>query len=289
MKIKQLIVTAALALGIGLSTTLMASDILATVDGEKITKEDLNTFLKQMQPGQPINYDMLDPKNRKELLDAYIEMELVAKAAEKAGLEKDPEFQKMLELAKKKLLINAYAKKQFESTVVSDSEAKEFYQKNLEKFKTPEQVHARHILLKDEKSAQAVIDQLKGLKGDALKKKFIELAKEKSTGPTGPKGGDLGYFGKSQMVLPFAKAAFALKKGEITSKPVKTQFGWHVIYVEDKKPSRVIPFEAAKAKIIALLRKKRFAEKMKKETEVLKKEAKIIIKDTSVKAPAQKK
>ncbi len=289
MKIKQSIVTAALALGIGLSTTLMASDILATVDGEKITKEDLNTFLKQMQPGQPINYDMLDPKNRKELLDAYIEMELVAKAAQKAGMEKDREFQKMLELAKKKLLINAYAKKQFESTVVSDSEAKEFYQKNMEKFKTPEQVHARHILLKDEKSAQAVIDQLKGLKGEALKKKFIELAKEKSTGPTGPKGGDLGYFGKSQMVLPFAKAAFALKRGEITLKPVKTQFGWHVIYVEDKKPSRVIPFEAAKAKIIAMLRKKRFAEKMKKETEVLKKEAKITIENTSAKTPSPKK
>ncbi|WP_456392607.1 peptidyl-prolyl cis-trans isomerase [Nitratifractor sp.] len=289
MKIKQSIVTAALVLGIGLSTTLMASDTLATVDGEKITKADLNTFLKQMQPGQPISYDMLDPKNKKELLDAYIEMELVAKAAQKAGMEKDPEFQKMLELAKKKLLINAYAKKQFESTVVSDSEAKEFYQKNMEKFKTPEQIHARHILLKDEKSAQAVIDQLKGLKGEALKKKFIELAKEKSTGPTGPKGGDLGYFGKSQMVLPFAKAAFALKKGEITLKPVKTQFGWHVIYVEDKRPSRVIPFEAAKAKIIAMLRQKRFAEKMKKETEALRKSAKITIEDTTAKAPSPKK
>jgi len=210
-------------------------------------------------------------------------MELVAEAAEKAGMEKDPEFRKMLELAKKKLLINAYAKKQFESMVVSDSEAKEYYRKHPEKFKIPEQIHARHILLKDEKKANEVIGQLKGLQGEELKKKFIELAKKESIGPTGPKGGDLGYFAKEQMVLPFAKAAFALKKGEITLKPVKTQFGWHVIYLEDRKPSQTVPFEAAKAKIIAGLRQERFVEKMKKETETLKKAAKI-----SIEAPGEK-
>jgi parvulin-like peptidyl-prolyl isomerase len=283
---RRSIAAAALILGIGLSGTVTASDLLATVDGEKITKEDLNIFLQQIQPNQPISYDLLDPKNRKELLDAYIETDLLARAAEKAGIEKDPEFKMMLELAKKKLMINAYAKKQFESTVVSDSEAKEYYEKNRDKFKMPEQVHARHILVKDEKKAGEIIDQLKGLKGEELKKKFIELAKKESTGPTGPKGGDLGYFAKEQMVLPFAKAAFALKKGEITAEPVKTQFGWHVIYLEDRKPSRAVPFEAAKAKIIAGLRQQRFAEKMKKETENLKKSAKITIEAAEMKAPA---
>jgi len=273
---KRSIVAACLVFGLG-STALMASDVLATVNGDKITKEDLNVFLKQLQPNQPINYEMLDPKNRKELLNAYIEMDLMADAAVKAGMEKDPEFRKMLELARKKLLINAYAKKQFESTVVSDSEAKEFYQKNQKKFQIPEQIHARHILVKEEKKAQELIDQLKGLKGEELQKKFIELAKKESKGPTGAKGGDLGYFGKEQMVLPFAKAAFALKKGEITLKPVKTQFGWHVIYLEDRKPSQVLPFETVKAKVIAGLRQQRFAEKMKQESSALKKSAKITI------------
>jgi EpsD family peptidyl-prolyl cis-trans isomerase len=277
----------ALILGMGLSGALQASDILATVNGQKISKEDLNTFLKQVQPNQPIAYEMLDPKNKKDLLDAYIEMELMAEAAKKAGLEKDPEFQKMLALAKKKLLINAYAKKQFAATVVSDSEAKQFYQKHPEMFKMPAKVHARHILLKDEKAAQKVIDQLKGLQGEALKQKFIELAKKESTGPTGPKGGDLGYFTKEQMVLPFSKAAFALKKGEVTSKPVKTQFGWHVIYVEDTKPAETVPFDQAKEQIIAKLRQENFVKKMKQESEALKKGAKIVIESPELKGAAQ--
>ena len=271
---KRSLIAAVLIVGMGASV-LSAGDVLATVNGKKITKEEVNAFLRQMQPNQPITYAMLDPKNRKDVLNAVIEMELVADAAKKAGLEKDPEYRRMLDLAQKKLLINAYARKQFESTVVSDSEAKEFYQKNLDKFKMPEQVHARHILVKSEKKAQEIIAQLKGLKGKALKEKFIELAKKDSTGPTGPKGGDLGYFGKSQMVLPFAKAAFALNKGEVTQQPVKTQFGWHVIYVEDKRPAKVLPFDAVKGKIIATLRQKRFAEKMKQETTLLRKSAKI--------------
>ena len=284
---KRTMVVGALLFGLGMTGTLQASDILATVNGQKISKEDLNVFLKQVQPNQPINYDMLDAKNKKELLNAYIEMELMAEAAKKAGVENDPEFRKMLELARKKLLINAYAKKQFAATVVSDSEAKQFYQKHPELFKMPAKVHARHILLKDEKTAQKVIEQLKGLQGDALKKKFIELAKKESTGPTGPKGGDLGYFTKDQMVLPFSKAAFALKKGEVSPKPVKTQFGWHVIYVEDVKPAQTVPFDAAKAKIIAKLRQENFVKKMKQESEALKKSAKIVIESPELKGKAQ--
>jgi len=274
---KRTLIAAAVILGAGTLQWLSASDVLARVNGQEITKEDFNAFLRQIQPGQPVTYEMLDPKMRKQVLDGIIETELLAQAAQKAGMEKDPRYQRMLELAKKKLLINAYARKQFEGTVVSDSEAKEYYQKHPEKFATPERVHARHILLKDEKKAREIIDQLKGLKGEALKKKFIELAKKESTGPTGPKGGDLGYFTKGQMVLPFDKAAFSLKKGEITTEPVKTQFGWHVIYLEDKKPAQTIPFEAAKDKIVAQLRQERFVQKMKQESEALKKAAKITI------------
>jgi EpsD family peptidyl-prolyl cis-trans isomerase len=263
--------------GVGFGGTLTASEVLATVNGHKITTEDVNAFLRQIRPNQPITYEMLPPETRQDVINGVIEMELLAEEARKAGLEKDPEFQKELARAKKRLLINRYVKKQMDSTVVSDSEAKEYYQKHPEKFTVPEQVRARHILVKEEKKAREIIEALKGLKGEELKKRFIELAKKESTGPTGPKGGDLGYFGKEQMVLPFSKAAFALKKGEVTAEPVKTQFGWHVIYLEDRKPSQVLPFETVKGKIIAALRQERFNEKMKKETELLKKAAKIHI------------
>ncbi len=269
-KMKRTLAVTALCLGLG-GTWLSASDVVATVNGHKITKEDLNAFLQQSMPNQPITYDMLDPKTQKKVLDGMIETEVLAAAAQKAGVENDPDFRRMLDLAKKKLMINAWAKKQFDKIIVSESEAKEFYQKHADKFSMPERVHARHILLKDEKKAQAIIDQLKGFKGEELKKKFIELAKKESTGPTGPKGGDLGYFAKEQMVLPFSRAAFALKPGEITLKPVKTQFGWHVIYVEDKKAAQKIPFEAVKDRVIAALKQQRFTQKMKQETEMLRK------------------
>ena len=275
---KRKLLATALSLSLG-ATLLSASDVVAVVNGHKITKAEMNTFLRQSMPNQPITYDMLDPKTKKKVLDGLIETEILAEAAQKAGVEKNPEFQQMLAMAKKKLMINAWAKEQFKKIIVSESEAKEFYQKHQDKFTRPGQVHARHILVKSEKKAQEIIEQLKGLKGEALKKRFIELARKESTGPTGPKGGDLGYFTKDQMVLPFSKAAFALKKGEITLKPVKTQFGWHVIYVEDKKPAQTVPFEMVKDRVIAALKQQRFAEKMKKETELLKKKATIKIEE----------
>jgi len=284
-QIKRTLAVTALCLGLG-GTWLSASDVVATVNGHQITKEDLNAFLRQSMPNQPITYDMLDPKTRKKVLDGMIETEVLAGAAQKAGVEKDPEFRRMLELAKKKLMINAWAKQQFDKIIVSESEAKAFYRKHADKFSMPARVHARHILLKDEKKAQAIIDQLKGLKGEALKKKFIELARKESTGPTASKGGDLGYFTKSQMVLPFAKAAFALNPGQITPKPVKTQFGWHVIYVEDKKPVQTIPFDKVKDRVMAALKQQRFVEKMKQETDLLKKNADIKIEGS---AAVQKK
>jgi len=261
---------------LGLNTQLLASDTVVEVNGVKITKDDINAYLKQLEPNQPINYDILDPKTKKKVLKSVIEMEVLSQVAKKEGANKSPEFKKMLEIAKKKLMINEWAKEQFKKSIVSVSEAKDFYNKNAKLFTIPERVHARHILLKDKKSAQDIIDQLKGLKGEELKKKFIELAKSKSTGPTASKGGDLGYFTKEQMVLPFAKAAFALKKGEITTEPVKTQFGWHVIYMEDKKEAQKLPFDKVKEQIIQKLKEQRFAKKLKQERDYFMKRAKII-------------
>jgi len=268
---------------LGLNTQLLASDTVVEVNGVKITKDDINAYLKQLEPNQPISYDILDPKTKKKVLKGVIEMEVLSQVAKKEGADKSPEFKKMLELAKKKLMINEWAKEQFKKSIVSVSEAKDFYNKNAKIFTIPERVHARHILLKDEKSAQDIINQLKGLKGEELKKKFIELAKSKSTGPTASKGGDLGYFTKEQMVLPFSKAAFALNKGEITTKPVKTQFGWHVIYVEDKKEAQKLPFDKVKEQIIQKLKQQRFAKKIKQETEYLIKSAKVVYPNSETK------
>ena len=247
-----------------------AADVVATVGKVAITKSDIDAMLKN----QGVTFDKISKKQQAQLVKKLIERELLFDAAQKAGIEKDKDYLKALENTKKDLAIRVWMDKVYARTLISDSEANKYYQENKDMFKVPEQVHARHILVKSEKEANEIINQLKDLKGDKLKEKFIELAKSKSVGPSGSKGGDLGFFGKGQMVKPFQDAAFALNKGEITTKPVKTQFGYHIIYVEDKKPAGIAPFEQVKKSIMAKMRQEAFKkavdETLKKEKETLK-------------------
>jgi len=268
ISLKSLLIVCALSIG-----TVQAGDIIATVNGHKITKAEADRYIQGSQP--TMNYDMLKPKQKRQIIDRLIERELFAEEAKKSGIEKDPKYIQQLNSVKKDLMVAQWVKNSYDKMIISDGDVKKFYEKNKEQFKIPKQVHARHILLKSEKKAQEIINQLKTLKGEALKKKFIELAKKESKGPTGVKGGDLGYFTASQMVLPFSKAAFSLKKGEITTKPVKTQFGYHVIYVEDIKPAQMLPFDAVKDRIRQKLKEKEFTEKLQMKANELKKRAKI--------------
>ena len=253
------------------ASSLSAADVLATVDGATVTKAEINAMLKQ----QGGDFDKLNKEQQKKLLNKFIDKELMVKIAKKAGIEKDADYLKNLEQVKKDLLVNSWMKKLYKRVLISDSEANKYYQDNKDKFKVPERVHARHILVKTEKEANDIINTLKALKGDELKSKFIELAKSKSTGPTGKNGGDLGYFGKGQMVKPFEDAAFTLKKGEITTKPVKTQFGYHVIYLEDHKPEGVAEFKEVKDRIIAKMKQDQFSKSIKDAVDNEKKDAKI--------------
>jgi parvulin-like peptidyl-prolyl isomerase len=267
----------------------MATDVLATVDGKNITKQDAQLFVRATAPGA--NYDQLTPEQKKMITDRLVERVLFIEAAKKDGIENTPEYKENLRKLEDELLVSLWMKKQMDNAIVSDSEAKEFYEANKDKFKVAESVHARHILVTDEKTAKEIIKELKGLKGEALKKKFMEIAKEKSTGPTGPKGGDLGTFAKGQMVPEFDKAVFKLKKDEITLEPVKTQFGYHIILVEDKKEAGVIPYDQVKEKIIQTLKQKQFQTKLAEVAKELKSKAKIEINAPAgdAKAPETKK
>jgi parvulin-like peptidyl-prolyl isomerase len=256
-----------------MATSIMASSVIATVNGHDITTKDAQEFVAATAP--KMRYEQLPPKQQEMVKQRLIEKELFKEQAIKDKIEDTPEYKEALAKVKGELAVNIWMKKQLEKTVVSDSEAKEFYEKNIDKFKKPSTIHARHILLKDEKTAQKIIDELKSLKGDKLKAKFIELAKSKSIGPTAKKGGDLGTFTKKAMVPEFSKAAWDLKVGEITKKPVKTQFGYHVIYVEAKNDSETVPYETAKARIIDALKQKQFALTIAQLAKDLKSKAKI--------------
>jgi len=257
-----------------MATALSATDILATVNGKNITKQEAETFVNASSP--QAHFSTLDKSQQDMIVDRLVEKTLFTELAAKEGIDKKPEFQRNMEKIKEELLVNMWMKEQMDNAVVSDSEAKAFYDKNAEKFKQKDSVHARHILVKDEKTAQALIDEMKDLKGDALKTKFIELAKSKSTGPSGPKGGDLGSFTKGQMVPEFSKAVWALNVGDITKAPVKTQFGYHVIYLEDKKAASSVPYEQVKDKIVASLKQKQFATKVAEVAKELKSKATIV-------------
>jgi len=257
-----------------MATSIVASDILVTVNGTNITKQDAQTFVTASAP--KALFSQLEPSEQRMVIDRLIEKQLFTELAAKEGIDKKPEFKRNMEKIKAELLVNMWMKEQMDNALVSDSEAKAFYKKNADKFVSKASMHARHILVKDEKEAKDIIAALKPLKGEALKAKFIELAKTKSTGPSGPKGGDLGTFAKGQMVPEFSKAAWALKKGQITTTPVKTQFGYHVIYLEDKADAAPVPYEKVKDKIITSLKQQQFTAKITQVAKELKSKAKIV-------------
>jgi len=261
-----------------MATALTASDILVTVNGKNITKQEAETFVNASSP--QAHFSQLDKSQQEMIVNRLVEKALFTELAAKEGIEKKPEFQRNMEKIKEELLVNMWMKAQMDNAVVSDSEAKAFYDKNTDKFKQKPSVHARHILIKEEKDAKAIIDEMKTLKDEALKAKFIELAKAKSTGPSGPKGGDLGSFSKGQMVPEFSKAVWGLKVGDITTAPVKTQFGYHVIYLEGKKDAASTPYEQVKDKIIASLKQKQFSSTIAEVAKELRSKAKIVKAET---------
>jgi len=238
---------------------LKDSTVLATLNGKKITVKDINVYLQGITGDNRIRLQDLPAQHVKQFVQQYVEtLELYPKAKEVKNL---PQFQ----AAEKKMVITFWLKNKLDSIKISDKEAKEFYEKNKDiYFKTTPQVKARHILVKDEKTAEKLISELKGLKGKALEEKFATLAKEYSTGPTKVNGGELGWFDPKQMVAPFAEAVKKIQPGHITLKPVHTRFGWHIILVEAKKDNNYMPFNQVKPQIIAYLKRVKLQKELKK-------------------------
>ena len=274
-------------------TSAMASDILVTVNGKNITKQDAQAFLNASSP--KANFTELTSEEKKIVTERLIERVLFAELALDEGIDKKAEFKRNMEKIKNELLVNMWMKSQLDNAIVSSSEAQTFYKENAAKFMSKPSMHARHILIRAAadkekgsgsersfteeeaiKEAQGIIDTLKPLKGEALRNKFIELAKTKSMGPSASKGGDLGTFAKEQMVPEFSKAAWELEKGQITMKPVKTQFGYHVIYLESKSDATPIPYEKVKEDIITLLKQQQFTVKITEIAKELKSKAEIV-------------
>src|SRR4029079_4116647 len=181
---------------------------------------------------------------RRMLMQFVIENELMAEAAVKAGLDSGPAFEDRLKYHRRRTLRDAYFDKSMRNGV-PDDEAKKIYDAKVADIKPEEEIHARHILVATEAEAKEVKERL--MKGED----FATVAKEKSKDPSA-EGGDLGFFGRGKMLKPFEDAAFALKDGEI-SDPVQTQFGWHIIKVEERRTHPLPTFDQVKDTIMSQL------------------------------------
>ena len=243
----------ALAIALFASLPLRAEDsdpVLAKVNGSEIHQSDVNLAEEELGP----SLAQMDPSTKKENVLAFlIDMKLVAKAAEDKKIEDRPDFKARLAFARNRLLMDNLLASEGKAAATDDA-MKKVYDEASKQIEGEQEVHARHILVETEDEAKAVEAELK--KGAD----FATLAKAKSKDPGGASdGGDLGFFTKDQMVPEFSAVAFSLEPGKI-SDPVKTQFGWHIIKVEEKRNRKAPDFAQVKPQIENYVTRKAQAE-----------------------------
>ncbi len=228
------------------------SKLLATVGGMPITEDDVNEFLAGLgQRGQSYN----NPEGRKIILEQLIGNKLLLLDAKRNLLEAEPAFKAQLARLKDNLLASYSAEKVIGAVTVSDKEARDFYDANPDKFVSGETVNASHILVDNEELAKELIAKIKA--GEAT---FEDLAAEHSSCPSKANGGNLGDFGRGQMVPEFDKAVFEMQVGEVSAEPVATQFGYHVIKLNSKQDAETMPY----AEIAEEIKRALLAEKQQK-------------------------
>lgn len=251
---------ATLALAIGLlgmtSNVLMAQEdkVVATVNGMTITEQDLTMAVSDLDQ----QFAKLPPEQRRAAaLSALIEIRLVAAEAATKGLDKDPEFLRRVAFLQQRALHSEVVEKEI-ADKITDDDIRKRYDTEIAAAPPVNEVRARHILVATKEEADAIIKELDGGAD------FQKLANEKTSDPSGKtSGGDLGYFGPGQMVPEFEKAAMALEVGAYTKEAVQSQFGWHVIKVEDKRAKQPPAFDDVKDQIRSVLLRDRYFELVK--------------------------
>ncbi|MCK5889220.1 MAG: peptidylprolyl isomerase [Methylococcales bacterium] len=219
-------------------------DAVASVNGQYISKKSLETLEKEISQrsrGQTF------PKDK--LVEELIQRELLVQEATQKKLDNTDEFNEQLVTIKNSLLSQAAVQDYIKSNPVTDAELKAEYDSKM--VDAGNEYKARHILVKEEAEAKKIIAEL------IAGADFAALAKTKSTGPSGPKGGDLGWFGAGQMVAPFSEAVAKLENNKFTTEPVKTQFGWHIILREESRAKTPATFDSVKEQIRPMLQRQK--------------------------------
>jgi peptidyl-prolyl cis-trans isomerase C len=244
------------------TTDKPATPPVATVDGTPISRADYDFYTKRLLQGRP-NTD-LTAEQKNQILDEMISMQLISKQAVKDGLEKDADVATSLEVLRLRILADAESQKYLKDKEPTDAELHAEYDTAVGALDKTE-YHARHILVPTKEAGEAAIKKIKG------GAKFEDVAKAESTDTSKASGGDLGWFTLARMAKPFSDSVKTLKKGEMTQEPVQTQFGWHVIKLEDTRDAPPPPFEQVKQQVASGVMQKKLAAYV----DTLKKTAKI--------------
>jgi peptidyl-prolyl cis-trans isomerase C len=217
-----------------------ATPPVATIDGAPISRVEYETYLKSLLRGRPTTE--LTTEQRNQVLDELINMQLLASQGSKEGVEKDPDVAAQLQVVRMRVMADAESAKFLKDKDPTDAELHTEYDSAVAAMDKTE-YHARHILVSSKEAADAAIKKIKG------GAKFEDVAKAESTDSSKANGGDLGWFTLTRMAKPFGDAVKGLKKGEMTTTPVQTQFGWHVIKLEDTRETAPPPFEQVKQQV----------------------------------------
>lgn len=223
MKIIKSILTASLLAG-----TLQATSI--TINNKTINNKEIHQLTQSMFK---TDFSKKDARTQREILDKIVEYKILLSEAKANKIDKSKDYLTAIKNVQNMILIDSYSKTLFDDFKVTDELLKEYFFENKSNIVGSTQVKANHILVKSEAAANEIISSLE--KSSNVDKTFKELAIKLSTGPSGKNGGALGWFGKGQMVPAFETIAFSLGKGTFSKTPVMTKFGYHIIYIVDKR------------------------------------------------------
>ena len=235
-------IMAAALLGAMSTTAALAQEddqVVATVNGAEITLADIQLFYSELpEQYRQLPFEML----YENLLDNAIDGVLLLHAAEAESLDQDPDLEAEVQRFRERTMQRLYLEQAMDAAL-TDERLQALYDEMVADIPADEEIKARHILLENEDEALAVIAELDGGAD------FATLAQERSTGPSGPQGGDLGWFTRGRMVPEFEEAAFALETGSYSAAPVQSQFGWHVIMVEERREVPKPTFEELRSQL----------------------------------------
>ncbi len=220
---------------------------VGTIDGVNVPESvfrrlSLDTIQKPVEE--------MTPEEREAMLDRLVTFQIAATEGERLGLHEERNIAASLELARLTVLANSVVERHLEDNPPSEAELRERYEQRIENLSGTE-YKARHILVESEDEATSLIEQLDGGAD------FAALAEEFSTGPTGPSGGDLGWFAPDRMVAPFSAAVQDLEVGAFSTAPVQTQFGWHVILLEDTRDQQPPGMESMRVELTSIAQQQR--------------------------------